>query len=272
MPTSFIDFADLKARVTIHQVMTFLNLNLKQSGGQYRGACPVHGGGDRALVITPGHRRNDGTLGSFYCQAAKQGGDSIGLYSHCQGCSAKEAATAIARHFGISTDQGTGTVTGTVPVRAARKPDGPRPAFDAAAYADKLDPAHEALGGLGIAPDTLKGFKAGYASTGKLRGRLALPVADRQGNILCFVGRALKDEQPTLLWGTDSVDPKSLLFGWERAERGDVLYVAKDPLEVIRASESGISAVSFLGDITADGLQVLSLLLDELQIPSIDFL
>src|ERR1043166_3869335 len=112
MATTFIDFAELKEKVSIHQVMTFLNLNLKQSGGQYRGPCPVHGGGERALVVTPGHRRNDGTLGSFYCQVSKQGGDSIGLYSHCQACGAKEAATAIAKHFGTGT--GTATATGTV--------------------------------------------------------------------------------------------------------------------------------------------------------------
>ena len=40
------------------------------------------------------------------------------------------------------------------------------PGFDAEKYASRLDPAHESLKGLGVAPETLQLFKAGYASTG----------------------------------------------------------------------------------------------------------
>jgi hypothetical protein len=118
----------------------------------------------------------------------------------------------------------------------------------------------------------LKAFRAGYAAQGILRGRLALPVTDRQGKVLCYCGKALGEEQPQLLFPKD-FDPGGLLFGWERIEATDVLYVARDPLEVLRAFEGGItSIVAFLGNATSDVLQVLSLLMDELSIPTVEFL
>jgi hypothetical protein len=63
-------------------------------------------------------------------------------------------------------------------------------------YAGRLDPSHSALEPLGIAPDTLKAFKAGYASTGLNRGRLALPLYDSKGNLAAYCGRAIREESP----------------------------------------------------------------------------
>ena len=49
----FIDFADVNARVSIEEAAEKVGLNLKPSAGKLRCPCPVHGGGDRAIVITP---------------------------------------------------------------------------------------------------------------------------------------------------------------------------------------------------------------------------
>ena len=37
----YIDFAELKGKVSIEQVLTMLQLNLKRQGQQLRGSCPV---------------------------------------------------------------------------------------------------------------------------------------------------------------------------------------------------------------------------------------
>jgi hypothetical protein len=85
-------------------------------------------------------------------------------------------------------------------------------------------------------------------------------------------GGALGDEHPALIFPKD-FDAKSVLSDWQNIERGDAIYVARDPLEVLKAYEGSITnMVAFVGDITADALQVLSLLMDELSIPSVDFL
>ena len=50
----FVDFAELKTRVSIEQAMQMLGLKLVPHGSQHRGACPAcETGGDRALVVTP---------------------------------------------------------------------------------------------------------------------------------------------------------------------------------------------------------------------------
>src|SRR5260370_24030725 len=67
----FVDFAELKTRVSIEQTMQMLGLTLTLHGSQYRGACPVcKTGGDRALIVTP-------AKGLFYCFAKKIGGNGI---------------------------------------------------------------------------------------------------------------------------------------------------------------------------------------------------
>jgi DNA primase len=83
---SFVDFAALKAAVTINAAAETLGLTLKQEGSQLRAACPAcKSGGGRAIVITP-------AKGLYYCFSAKKGGDCIGLAAHCLGVSDNDAA------------------------------------------------------------------------------------------------------------------------------------------------------------------------------------
>jgi len=75
----FVDFAELKARVSIEQAAQMLGLHLVPHGSQSRSPCPAcKSGGDRALVVTP-------AKGLFYCFAQKIGGDAIALTAHIRG-------------------------------------------------------------------------------------------------------------------------------------------------------------------------------------------
>ena len=86
----FIDYAELKTRVSIHDAIQKLRLELKPAGHQLRGFCPqCKAGGDRALVITP-----DKSL--FYCFNAKTGGDQIALVAHLKEITTNEAANWLA--------------------------------------------------------------------------------------------------------------------------------------------------------------------------------
>ena len=60
----FVDFVELKSRVSIEHAVAMLSLTLNKAGAQLRGPCPIcNAGGDRALVVTP-------DKGLFYCFAA----------------------------------------------------------------------------------------------------------------------------------------------------------------------------------------------------------
>jgi DNA primase len=89
-----MDFAELKAKVSITDVLSILNIDLqrvKQHGDQLRGTCPIHGGDNpRGFVITPGK-------GLWFCFSGCGGGDVIALVAKVRQLSIKDAAEWIAR-------------------------------------------------------------------------------------------------------------------------------------------------------------------------------
>ena len=134
------------------------------------------------------------------------------------------------------------------------------PAFDPEAYASRLDAAHASLAPLGISVETLRDWKSGYAISGTNRGRLAIALHDRDGNILGFAGRALGTEQPALTI-PNGINPLEVIFGAERVSQG-TLYLVRDVLDVLRAHENGVSnCVCFLTDISCLQLEMLSALM-----------
>ena len=134
----FVDFAELKTRVSIEQAVQMLGINLVPHGSQYRGGCPVcKTGGDRALIVTP-------AKGLFYCFAKKTGGDVIALTAHIRGISVKDAADELNRAFG-TVQNSTGTVSKSRATAPQAQEAKKQPAFDPEAYAARLDALHASL-------------------------------------------------------------------------------------------------------------------------------
>jgi DNA primase len=249
----FVDFAELKTRVSIEQAMQMLGLKLVLHSNQYRGVCPAcKTGGDRALIVTP-------AKGLFYCFAKKTGGDVIALTAHIRGSSVKDAAEELNCAFG-TVQNGTSTVSKSRATAPQAQEAKKQPAFDPEAYAARLDASHASLAPLGLSAETLKAWKAGHASSGTNRGRLAIALHDREGNVLGFAGRSLGDEQPSLTI-PNGINPQEIIFGGERVEEG-TLYLVRDVLDVLKAHESGVTnCVCFLTDITALQVEMLAALM-----------
>lgn len=170
----FIDFQDLKERVAYADAISFLKLNLKRHGAQWRGRCPVcKSGGDRALVVTDGR--------GFYCWAAKVGGDQINLAAHILGLSVKDAAQELAKMVGTVPVTGTVTVPGTVPESEARRHEKLQPL----AY---LEADHPAVHAIGFTVEVAERLGIGYASKGLMRGTVAIPVRNEAGALLGYIG------------------------------------------------------------------------------------
>lgn len=167
----FLDFQSLKSHVRIEHVIPMLGLKMKDHQGQHRGACPVcKSGGDRALVITE-------VKASFYCFAAKKGGDVISLVSHIRGIGQREAAEEIARHFGLL-DEPTAP---TVPQEQQKR----EPTLSPLTY---LEYEHPLLDALGIEPEDAERIGLGYAPKGTLSGHVAIPVRLPDGSLIGYVG------------------------------------------------------------------------------------
>ena len=263
----FVDFASLKERVKIEDAAAMLGLPMKQTGEQMRAPCPhCKSGGDRALVITPSKQL-------FYCFSAKTGGDLIKLVSHVRNVAANEAAVSLDRHFGGTSDNSStaagNSTSGTVPQSGSGKDNPATRSLQPLTY---LQAEHDLVQGLGIEKETAEQFQSGYAPKGILRGRYAVPIHTRDAQLVGYCGIAVKDDQQPRLLFPNGFTHTSFIFNAHNVESGDLLYVTKEPLSAIVASQNGIeNVVSFFGDVTADALDVLKLLMDERQIPCIEF-
>lgn len=254
---AFVDFKELKTRVSIEDAISKLGLSMIRQGTQLRSGCPIcKTGGDRALTVNLEKQM-------FYCFAKKKGGDCIELVAHIRNFSVSDAANFL---NGIVLPDKAKEVSVTLPQAPAAKKSS---VFDPAAYAARLDPSHELLGNLGVAAETFVLFASGYASTGTNRKRLAIPLHDRTGNFVCYFGRTLQGESP-LLHFPNGVIPSEHIFNAHRVVAGE-LYLVRDPLQVLSAHEAGVeNVVSFLSPITAQNLEMLSSLMDERKVETVE--
>jgi hypothetical protein len=127
------------------------------------------------------------------------------------------------------------------------------------------------LAELGVDSETFRQWRAGYASSGVNRGRLALPIAGKDGAIVGYFGRAAKGESPTLTF-PNGLNPSEHIFGADRVT-SDPLYLVRDPIDVLKAFEAGCgNAVCFLTeDVAAIQLEALAALMDDRKCESLSF-
>ena len=270
-----IDFDAIKKSVSMDQVVGFLGIvGLKaRSARQWKGPCPFCKGVDCFVVSNDGGREKTGAFNCFKCPA---GGDQIELVSLVRGHARKDrqgafaAAKELHERFLAANGGGNGAVNSSLngsPQPARER----RAGFDPDAYAKTLDPAHEALAGFGVDPETYRQWRAGYANSGVNRGRLALPIAGKDGTVAGYFGRATKGESPNLTF-PNGLNPHEHIFGADRVI-SEPLYLVRDPIDVLKAYEAGCgNAVCFLTeDIAAIQLEALAALMDERKCESLSF-
>jgi DNA primase len=258
---SYVDFAELKAKVNITDVLTMLNVDIhrfKPHGDQLRGCCPIHGGDNpRGFIITP-------SKGLWYCFSGCGGGDVIALVAKMRQLSTKDAADWIAHG---------GTVAHTVPATATGNRSGTVPQNEKGALKplDYLLPEHDAVQALGVSQETAAAWQSGYAPKGIMRGRYAVPLKGKDGKLVAYVGIAVSEEQSPQLHFPNGFDPQSIIFGADRVAKGGLTLV-RDPLQAMIAAQSGIeNVIAFLTPtISARQLEQLASLMDQAKCDTVE--
>jgi DNA primase len=267
------------------------SVELHQTGSDYRGACPLHGGTHRNFSVIPRKQM-------FYCFVCHEGGDVFAFYMKRFGMDFPTAVREVAKKVGI-----------TIPDRPNGGPDPREPLYSAVAvaadwYARYLRDADDAGAarhylegrgfeltqllphGLGFAPrgdefvsamhrlgieiETL--VAAGLAVTrddGSVRprfwNRLVFPIYDLRGRVVGFGGRVLGDQKPRYLNSpaTDVFHKGELLYdlhGARHAIRGaEHAVLAEGYFDVLRLMLAGVDhVVAPLGtSLTAEQAQLL---------------
>ena len=206
-------------------------VDLKKSGGDWRGPCPFHGGQHRNFAVIP-------KKGRYYCFVCKESGDAFSWYMKHFGMDYPSAVREVARRMGIVIPE----------ARERQGPDPREPLYQAIAVAHdwfahqlrELPEAEEArryLQGRGLELDTVGPFELGYAPRSALfapamaqlglsesvlleagllarrddgrvvprfRGRLLFPIHDLRGRVVGFGGRLLGEGEPKYLNSPES--------------------------------------------------------------------
>ena len=219
------DFQAIKAKATFEQILEMLGVPFKVSGERLRARCPIcKDPNERGLVCTP-------AKGLYYCFHEKKGGDVIRLVSLALGIPEKEAAEKIAKHIGLEADQAATAPAASEPVKTATaKTTGLQPL-------DYLQTDWDGRDDLAVSAETLSYFGAGYAPKGMMQGRLAVPLHDKDGTLVAYVGVAMKPEEAKQRYKYPKDFVPDLIFNAHRVEAGVLYVITKgDVLAVLQAA------------------------------------
>lgn len=208
MPSNaFVDFKLVKARVSIAQVLERYDLmrTLKRSGDRLSGPCPLHRG------TNPTQFRVSVSKSIFNCfGSCGRGGNVIDFLSMLEGISFRDAALLLQEWFMPEGSSPALKVAETASRPLAHPPsppgnDPPRtpvPADDSSdddAEAGENPPLsfelkslkrdHPYLVERGITATTVESYGIGYCSRGCLRGYVAIPIRNRDGALVAYIGR-----------------------------------------------------------------------------------
>lgn len=185
----FVDFAEIRERLSIEDAAEMLPVAWKREGSQLRASCPVHGG-DRSLIVTP-------SKGLFVCKATsdeRKGGDCIALCAHVMQTTNFDAGKYLAEQIGMLSRKSTvngdshsnSTVSkerATVPPEqkgGANRPAKTEQAFDPESFSAKLVYSDE-VAALGFSEEDAEHFGVGF-----YRGKVYAPLRHPDGSIACF--------------------------------------------------------------------------------------
>lgn len=115
----------------------------------------------------------------------------------------------------------------------------------------------------GIKAETAKAWGVGYCTRGLMKGRVVFPVRDREGRIVFYTGRSLKEDDPRGKWRLPPDARRSLeLFGIDRiagqaaarkAARDYGLILVEGPTDAVKLAQEGFpNAVASLGAEVSD--------------------
>jgi DNA primase len=264
--TRWIDFTELKRRVSIRDVLTrygHVDRLTEKKHGKLAGSCPIHGGKNSTSFQV------DTEKNIFNCFSQCGGGNILDLVMKIEKCGIREAGEKLADWFELQFERKKKSTGGepTRPAKAtsesavAHKPtrvDAPRANPPLERPLRDLNPDHPYLAQRGLTIPTIKTFGIGHCRRGLMRGRIAIPIHDEQGVLVAYAGRAVK-EDPSDGTGKyrlpEGFKKSFVLYNLHRArehvERG--LVVVEGFFDCIKVYQSGFAnVVGLMGSTLSD--------------------
>lgn len=207
IPTNaFVDFKEIKSRVTILQVLERYDLlpTLKRSADRLSGPCPLHRGSN------PTQFRVSASKSCWNCfGTCGRGGNVIDFVSLREGLPFRDAALLLQEWF--LPEKSLSRVAESPPPaykpQTTSPPSGPPPAAPPAAASPNNDDGeagenpplsfelkslkqdHPYPSSRGLNAALVHDYGIGFCSKGCLRGYLAIPIRNRESKLVAYIGR-----------------------------------------------------------------------------------
>ncbi len=258
MAGSFVSFAEVKRAVTMEAVLTRYNLfaALAPKGKNLVGGCPFCKG-KSARQFQVNTAKN-----AWYCFGCKAGGNVLDFVAKSEDVSVRAAALKLDSWFGLGLKGEAARAEEPVTSAETELEEKMAPPVEEKTLPAEnppltftlktLDPKHEELGVLGLAAETIEHFGAGYCSKGLLKGRLAIPIHDSEGELLAYAGLAIEDDATPRYLFPPKFHPELEVFNLHRfadfAREDGPLYLASEILGVLQLADAGQVTVLGLFD------------------------
>ncbi|MEM9754017.1 MAG: toprim domain-containing protein [Planctomycetota bacterium] len=217
----WIDFDQLKAQLTLEAVLTHHDIELRGSGDQRHGFCPLptHTGSGRAKR-SPSFSANLGK-NAWQCFGCGAKGNALELAVRLAGFDPDDKADfrrgclAVRDAFGLAeaaaddenaptrrkppaTSKRRSTATSGAKERVEKEETESSVKTVANAPLDftlqHLDPSHPYLRERGFTEVTIEHFGLGFCSRGLMKDRIAIPIHSGDGQLVAYAGRLVDDE------------------------------------------------------------------------------
>jgi len=263
MSQSFVPFAEVKRAVTLEAVLDRYGLfaSLAEKGQNLVGVCPFcRGKSVRQFQVN--REKN-----AWYCFGCKQGGNVLDFVAKKERVGIRAAALKLDGWFALGLAAEASAEKSPVPQSAPVPIPAPPVAAESLPTTNPpltftlktLDPQHASLSALGLGAETIEHFGAGYCTKGLLKGRLAIPIHNGEGELVAYAGLAVEEgETPRYLF-PPKFNPALEVFSLERvtalAETEGPLYLAPEIEGALKLVDAGALAVLGLFDGTLSAEQ-----------------
>ncbi|MFY9824403.1 MAG: CHC2 zinc finger domain-containing protein [Thermoanaerobaculia bacterium] len=263
MPQGFVSFAEVKRAVTMEAVLTRYGLKeiLVPKGKNLVGLCPFcKGKSARQFQVNP-------VKNAWYCFGCKAGGNILDFVAKKERVGIRAAALKLDGWFALG-------LAGEAPTEkppAAPNAPAPSPAPPVAAESlpttnppltftlKTLDRHHASLSALGLGAETIEHFGAGYCTKGLLKGRLAIPIHNGEGELVAYAGLAVEEDASPRYLFPPKFNPALEVFNLERLsaprESEGPLYLSPEIGGVLKLVDAGAHAALGLFDGTLSAEQ-----------------
>ena len=248
-----VDFRQVKASVSIEQVLTHYSVvTRKTNGAGLRAHCPIPTHQGKSDSFSANTEKN-----VFQCFSCGAKGNVLDLVQQMEGGSIKDSAEKLANWFGVNGER---PARQDAEPRKLEQPES-KPALVNVPLKDKWSKPgkpsdgrlkgieyHPYLDGRGFTKALCEEHGIGYCSKGKMAGRVVFPICNVAGDVVAYCGRAV-DEGLEPRWLQPEGFHKSLeLYGIEKAAGRAVVIVESfwGVLACARA-ELPIPAVALMG-------------------------